>query len=234
MNDGVSRSRSVDEGIERKYEDAAESVPYESAEGGYQWPLYDVRDVLCDVEMIFDDACLGKDRDLSEVVLESSKYNTVPLIEQCLIGSDEYVTNWEHFCAIIKHSSRFTAFMGFSGLMDRQLSGAPLSDVTQYDRQTILLKRNDVEEITSNVSPGPCLANVGEGTALTLARREQPTLGLRSRLELRLHPFLAPLDVDPHEISHSHCCQAPQPNRKGIRPHRRALAPGIIRRTVEV
>lgn len=43
----------ITEGVERHYEDAANQVAYESSEGGYQLPTFDISEILIWKEEIF-------------------------------------------------------------------------------------------------------------------------------------------------------------------------------------
>lgn len=103
----------IDTGIARKYEDAAEHIPDESAEGGYQWDTLSVGEILLEHEQVFDDGCLDPEADLSDLIARVSSYYTVPLVTRHpFSGPGDYVEAWERFCECVKHRSRFTTFLG--------------------------------------------------------------------------------------------------------------------------
>lgn len=89
----------------QQYDDAANWLPYESAEGGYQGTVYDTRDLIEEY----------LEKDIDEEVLKDLEYE-IEDIAWC--DYDPYsdraheilMKDWEHFKTIIQHKQRFTLF----------------------------------------------------------------------------------------------------------------------------
>jgi len=71
----------------------------------------------------------------------------VPLVEQCLIGGEQYMSSWENFCRIIKHDSRFTAFMRFSEITRNRLLDDPLLDDVDFDEFSLAMFWQDMDDL---------------------------------------------------------------------------------------
>lgn len=102
LNDLLDRIR---ERIECEYEDAAEHVPYESAEGGYQWPTMTSYDLLDEVGL-----------DVGNRALFSALLEGLP--DQAWVRRNPYSLpeedalrlSWEEFSRLIKHEVRYLLF----------------------------------------------------------------------------------------------------------------------------
>lgn len=98
-------------GIDRCYEDAANSVSYESAEGGYQLPTKDIYDILIHDEQIFGDTL----NDPSLLAKDLVHYDGTPYVRQDPYGPEsgghEKIKTWNEFCELVRRKQRFTAFL---------------------------------------------------------------------------------------------------------------------------
>jgi len=99
------------EGIDRYYEDAANSVSYESAEGGYLLPTKDIYEILNYEEEIFGDALDDPTSLLHDLVssdgtpyVKKDPYGPLP-------GDPEEIGYWDDFCETVKRKDRFTTFL---------------------------------------------------------------------------------------------------------------------------
>jgi hypothetical protein len=101
----------VREGFFRKYEDAAESVGYCSAEGGYLLPTYTIDEILIENEEIFGEALDDPQTLLEDLV----NHDNTPYVRQDPYGPEEpgieSITSWDEFCKFVKSQRRFTALM---------------------------------------------------------------------------------------------------------------------------
>jgi len=101
----------VSEGIGRYYEDAANSVAYENAEGGYQLPTSDISEILIYEEQIFGDAL----EDPHPLVEDLMDPDGTPYVRRKPYGPEsggiEEISNWKEFCECVKHRQRFTVFL---------------------------------------------------------------------------------------------------------------------------
>jgi hypothetical protein len=98
------------EGVERYYEDAANQVGYDSAEGGYLLPTTDIQDILNWEEEIFSEALDDPYPLLDDLV---SDYYGIPYVRKDPYGpenSDDF-KYWENFCKVVKTQQRFTTFI---------------------------------------------------------------------------------------------------------------------------
>lgn len=103
----------ITEGFLRKYEDAAEHIPFESREGGYQYPTKCADEILNEEEMIFS-AKLGDPTDLlKHIVID----DTTPYVRIDPYGPSsegyEDISMWEKFCEMVKYQRRYTHFYKF-------------------------------------------------------------------------------------------------------------------------
>jgi hypothetical protein len=101
----------VRDGFLRKYEDAAESVGYCSAEGGYLLPTYTIDEILIEIEEIFGDAL----EDPSNLVEDLVHPDLTPYVRKDPYGPEEpgieSINSWDDFCKFVKSQRRFTALM---------------------------------------------------------------------------------------------------------------------------
>lgn len=99
------------EGVGRYYEDAANSVSYESAEGGYLLPTSDIYDILRYDEGIFGDALDDPTPLLEDLV----SWDGTPYVRRDPYGppsgDPEEIGYWDDFCEIVKSKQRFTTFL---------------------------------------------------------------------------------------------------------------------------
>lgn len=100
----------IREGVERVYEDAANRVAYESAEGGYQLPTTDMADILQWEWCVFGEAL----DDPTELMKDLGCYDGTPYVRQDPYGPPsggvEEISRWEKFCARVKQERRYTLF----------------------------------------------------------------------------------------------------------------------------
>lgn len=112
----------VMEGVLRYYEDAANSVGYESAEGGYNLTTFDIEDILTDYEEIFGDSL----DDPSELLADLVVNDCTPYVRKNPYGppsgEPDEVEHWEKFCKTVKGQRRFTAFLQTKDRDDHDLS----------------------------------------------------------------------------------------------------------------
>jgi hypothetical protein len=103
----------VSQCIHQHYEDAANSLPYESAEGGYQGPALDTWEVLD--EMGLEDAVADGRDDLVEAIRDSFEMATWCEIDPFALRPHERLSySWERFCEFVKHERRFFFLSGES------------------------------------------------------------------------------------------------------------------------
>jgi hypothetical protein len=99
------------DGVARYYEDAAEHVGFESAEGGYQLPTDDIHDILNEEEMIFSDLL----DDPTELLNDIAPWDGTPYVRQDPYGppdgKPEEIYYWSRYCDYVKNNKRFTLFL---------------------------------------------------------------------------------------------------------------------------
>jgi len=99
------------EGIDRYYEDAANSVSYESAEGGYLLPTSDIYDILNHEQGIFGDAL----NDPTPLLEDLVSWDGTPYVRKDPYGppsgDPEEIGYWDDFCETVKSKHRFTTFL---------------------------------------------------------------------------------------------------------------------------
>lgn len=91
------------DGLEREYEDAANSVGYESAKGGYLLPTDTTREL---VESAFEDEELSQ-KLISDLVDGLPDCPWVRKHPYSQTDDEEWWSDWELFCRTIKHECRF-------------------------------------------------------------------------------------------------------------------------------
>ncbi len=93
------------------FNDAAESVGYCSAEGGYLLPTYTIDEILKEYEVIFGKAL----RDPSNLVEDLAHPDGTPYVRKDPYGPEEpgieSIKSWDDFCEFVKGQRRFTALM---------------------------------------------------------------------------------------------------------------------------
>ncbi len=98
-------------GIGRRYEDAANSVAYESAEGGYQLSTKDIYDILIHEEQIFRESLV----DPYPLVEDLIHPDGTPYVRRDPYGPEsgghEEIKTWNEFCELVKRKKRFTVFL---------------------------------------------------------------------------------------------------------------------------
>jgi hypothetical protein len=111
--DVVDVGHFIMEGVERYYEDAANSVAFESAEGGYQFPSphYYLNEILLDQEDIFGETLGDPDLLMKDLVsIDGTDYvRRDPYGPPT--GHPEEIWYWKKFCKIVKTKQRYTTFL---------------------------------------------------------------------------------------------------------------------------
>jgi Zn ribbon nucleic-acid-binding protein len=100
------------------YEDPAESLPYESREGGYQGVVYDTDEVLYDAGLEFDGP--GADRLRDAIIDGLSLTQWTDANPFSLSREDQLSFSWKYFCELVKHKLRFF-FLGQKRSCDDEL-----------------------------------------------------------------------------------------------------------------
>jgi hypothetical protein len=102
------------EGIERKYEDAANSVLYNSEEGGYQYETLLINEILMDEEEIFTDNVRDFDQLIEDLVSpDGTAYVRIDPYGP-LSGGISEIDSWKKFCSLVKTKKRYTLFNDFN------------------------------------------------------------------------------------------------------------------------
>lgn len=99
-------------GVLRYYEDAANNVHYESAEGGYTMDTATMTEILLYDLDIFDSSHFAHS-DLADILADDDGTGYVrrdPYGPPS--GEPEEIDNWDKFCKIVTQLHRFTAFLG--------------------------------------------------------------------------------------------------------------------------
>src|SRR5690349_18440155 len=95
----------IAETVDREYEDAANSVPYDSREGGYQLPTLDTAEMLYELGLGSPSDVLMRDimNALPDVPWVTHDPMRLTRLEALRYG-------WEDFCERIKHETRYLFF----------------------------------------------------------------------------------------------------------------------------
>ena len=101
-------------GLQRYYEDAAESVGYCSSEGGYLLPTNSIDELLINDLIIF-----GDDLDDPRKLIEDLVTNDgTPYVRKSPYGppsgQPDEIDHWNNFCELVKSEQRFTALVKIS------------------------------------------------------------------------------------------------------------------------
>lgn len=107
----------ISECIREHYEDPAQQVAYESAEGGYLLPTQDTYDLLGDLIDVDDDTVLDAVRSAFDgrLWVQADPYSDLP--------SDVMFFDWQSFCEFIKHKRRFFVNTKANKIFDDVLRG---------------------------------------------------------------------------------------------------------------
>jgi len=136
----------IKESIEREYDDAANWLPYESAEGGYLGVTYDGDDF---VHMFGIDLPNDKDNALYDAV--------VGHLNDCIwcerypfsINDEQNVEfSWRRFCKIVKHERRFFFMAHTHDPMDETLAPAELLERLLHYAESVGLVEEHREGLT--------------------------------------------------------------------------------------
>jgi hypothetical protein len=118
--------------ISEYYEDPAESLPYETAEGGYQGRTLDTWEVLD--EMGLEEAVAEGRDDLIRAIRESFEMGPWCEIDPFRLREHERLAySWEKFCDFIKHGRRFF-FLSGALCANNEESGDDLLDAGEILR----------------------------------------------------------------------------------------------------
>lgn len=98
--------------VHKKYEDAAETVPYESAEGGYLFDTLTLYDIITDDEYITDQVS-NEEEEVYRDIIDQLNDNT-PYVRKHFFGlpsgSSDGIYNWSNFSELLKTKQRYTSF----------------------------------------------------------------------------------------------------------------------------
>ena len=146
--------------VHNHYDDPANAgLPYESAEGGYQGPLYETYEVFEALSLEFPRDEDGKLRAAIERGLENDLWTDVDPLG--LSADEKLHFSWDQFCRIIKHERRFF-------FLDRGEAPTPRSGDELYGPAEIL------KVIFSFAESEGAIVELPAGTHLYRARH-QPT-----------------------------------------------------------
>ncbi len=95
----------ITSGVLEEYEDAADSVPYESAEGGYQLPTYTSNELLYELGIFSESEDLLND--IADALPDLAWADRDPF---SLSRLDALRYGWEEFCRLVRHHTRFLFF----------------------------------------------------------------------------------------------------------------------------
>ncbi|MBE7558418.1 RES domain-containing protein [bacterium] len=204
----------VDEGISRKYEDAAQQVPYESAEGGYQFDTNDLEQILIDYEAIFSP--FGGGSELPQTLVRMSRFDTTPLIVQHPLSSyGDYLEYWTTFCAMVKHDRRFTLFEDLERQRNIHFDAMCRGDVAQLDD----IGQVELWEVFDGAL-SQCRSVINPGTVIYRARRAMEGYERWGNKALTSAPINITTEtrMSPRGISHFYGCQDEQTCLAEVRP----------------
>lgn len=133
----------IRECISREYDDAANWLPHDSSEGGYQWPTIDAYDLIIELQIDFP-------KDQSGALLQ---YVLSDLSNQVWCENNPYGMNslevaqfsWEQFSRIVKHETRcfFGAIQRENRFSEALTPGELLARILDYAEHMTLVKDND-------------------------------------------------------------------------------------------
>lgn len=140
--------------VEIEYEDAAESVPFESAEGGYQMTTYASHELLYELGVFS-----SSDKLMEDIVDGLPDYSWVERHPFSLSPYDSLAYGWERFCRLVKHETRFMFFP------PRQRDEYAHDDTRPEDM---------LDEVGSLVREVQCISTIRSGTTLFRVRQHGP------------------------------------------------------------
>ena len=136
----------IEERIRTEYDDAADNLPWENAEGGYQWTHWDTWDLLA------EEICLELPRDSNGSLFEAIYYeigdNTWCEINPFGLNDYQFAEfSWGNFCRIVEQERRF--FFIKYGEEDKfresLLPGEMLETFSEYAKEIGLFKYLHIE-----------------------------------------------------------------------------------------
>jgi len=126
-------------GLLKKYEDAVESIPYESREEGYLLPSSNCFDIV-EKEKLLNTRYKSFERLFEDLF----GYDDTPYVRKDYFGpptgSGDDIESWEYFCETIKHNNRFTAFYSITTDPDSKLSHFIKNVLTIFNSEKLLSK----------------------------------------------------------------------------------------------
>jgi hypothetical protein len=143
----------VMQGVLNYYEAAAESVGYESAEGGYQLSTFDIKEILAEQEDIFSDSLEDPSELLEDLVVTDGTPFVIKDPYGPPSGEPDEIGHWEKFCETVKNHQRFTTFL-------------PRKDRDEHDLSE---PRNFLPYLVKDYFP-ELITIIGPGTSIFRAR----------------------------------------------------------------
>ncbi len=156
------------------YDDAAEWLRYETAEGGYQGTTYDTWDILEDVVELPQDDDGSLFQALVDAVGDRTWCEARPY---ALREHESLIWNWKYFCDYIKHERRFF-FM----------SGTPPYATRGHDEDQYLSPELLLHQIAEFCVRHEMVKEIGLGTRLYRVRPEPVDKHYEQPLELGAPP----------------------------------------------
>jgi len=163
----------IDRGIAQKYEDAAEQVAFESAEGGYQMDTLNVAEILLYEEEAVDERNVHHPERLANAIDRASTYCTVPLVRQHpygeASGAAKHMSIWNQFCHRLKHTSRFTMFRSYAKHAQAKLGAEPPAGDRNGEEDELNRFWYDIDQFAVEV----CVKPIAQDTPVYRARLAQ-------------------------------------------------------------
>ncbi|MBW2061207.1 MAG: RES domain-containing protein [Deltaproteobacteria bacterium] len=98
-------------GFLQRYEDAAHQVPYESREGGYQYPTETITEILLESPDIWGDILDDPSTLLHDLIYDDNTAYVTHHPHGPPPGMPDEIEHWQKFCETVKREKRFTAFL---------------------------------------------------------------------------------------------------------------------------
>lgn len=98
--------------IQKKYEDAAENIPYESKEGGYLFDTLSIYEILSDEDPVLDRGSKPEEnvfRDILDEIDDGTSY-VIKNFFGPPTGASDGIYNWNSFSDLLKKKQRYTSF----------------------------------------------------------------------------------------------------------------------------
>jgi len=105
-------SKHIMDCIQKKYEDAAECIPYESKEGGYLFDTLSIYEILNDEDPVLDRGSKPEEN-LFMHILDEIDDGTPYVIKNFFgppTGGSDGIYNWNSFSNLLKEKQRYTSF----------------------------------------------------------------------------------------------------------------------------